>query len=395
MLLIVFLMENNYLKVMAYKRGFVMKEKIAIIVSVLIMIVSIFFYSLIENNDDFAPYECKEYNKDYELGTDVYDLSKIKNELTNIAQEYEKGLKLTFIQYDIKENSKTAIFQFYKDDYNGKNKSCLLTMNIDIDKNKMTKIKYEKGNGKRVTGYSNEINSLEKISDYINLNENIKIIVTGEDVTLYKDGQKIEKNDFVKNITSNINEYVYNGNGVVTEVNDSNIIFENQSNNKKYSIDINSDLKFVNGRTNEEININEIKVGYYIDTRTQEQNVISVLSNIKGEELRKELIKNFTLENPIYLTVSPVGTNMKIINKNKAILTITYGDLLSDYNTDGGEFEMKVEINSNTKIECKGGINNIEQLGDVSLDIIKIRLDKNTINNEIPVATYFMSSNGD
>ena len=35
----------------------------------------------------------------------------------------------------------------------------------------------------------------------INLNENIKIIVTGEDVTLYKDGQKIEKNDFVKNIT--------------------------------------------------------------------------------------------------------------------------------------------------------------------------------------------------
>ena len=149
------------------------------------------------------------------------------------------------------------------------------------------------------------------------------------------------------------------------------------------------------GKRNFEININEIKVGYYIDTLTQEQNVISVLSNINGEELRKELIKNFTLENPIYLTVSPVGTNMKIINKNKAILTITYGDLLSDYNTDGGEFEMKVEINSNTKIECKGGINNIEQLGDVSLDIIKIRLDKNTINNEIPVATYFMSSNGD
>lgn len=372
-----------------------MKEKIAIIVSVLIIIVSIFFYSLIENNDDFAPYECKEYNKDYELGTDVYDLSKIKNELTNIAQEYEKGLKLTFIQYDIKENNKTATFQFYKDDYNGKNKACLLTMNIDIDKNKMTKIKYEKGNGKRVTGYSNEINSLEKISDYINLNENIKIIIAGEDITLYKDGQKIKKNDFVKNITNNINEYVYNGNGMVTEVNDDNIIFENQSNNKKYSIDINNDLKFVNGRTNDEININEIKVGYYIDTLTQEQNVISVLSNIKGEELRKELMKNFTLENPIYLTVSPVGTNMKIINKNKAILTITYGDLLSDYNTDSGEFEMKVEINSNTKIECKGGINNIEQLGDVSLDIIKIKLDKNTINNEIPVATYFMSSNGD
>ena len=47
---------------------------------------------------------------------------------------------MTFIQYDINENGKTAIFQFYKDDYNGRNKACLLTMNIDIDKNKMTKI---------------------------------------------------------------------------------------------------------------------------------------------------------------------------------------------------------------------------------------------------------------
>ena len=123
------------------------------------MIISIIFYNFIENNDDFAPYISKEYDKIYDIHSDIYNLVEIKSELTDIAQEYEKGLKLTFIQYDIKENSKTAIFQFYKDDYNGKNKACLLTMNIDIDKNEMTKIKYEKGNKKRVTGYSNEINT--------------------------------------------------------------------------------------------------------------------------------------------------------------------------------------------------------------------------------------------
>lgn len=199
----------------------------------------------------------------------------------------------------------------------------------------------------------------------------------------------------IKNSTNAIEENSYNGEGVVTEITDSSIIFEDQLNNKKYSINKNSNLKFINGRTNDEININEIKVGYFIDTLTQEKNVISVLSNIKGEELKKELMKNFTLENPIYLTVSPIGTNMEIINKNKAILSITFNDLLSDYNTDGGEFELKVEINSKTKIECKGGIDNIEQLGDVSLDIIKIRLDENTINDKMPVATYFMSNNGD
>ena len=86
---------------------------------------------------------------------------------------------------------------------------------------------------------------------------------------------------------------------------------------------------------------------------------------------------------------------MEILNKNIAILTVTFGDLLPDYNTDSGEFEMKVEINSSTKIECKGLIvEYVEQLKEVSLDIIKIKLDRNTINNEIPVVTYFNSSNG-
>lgn len=42
----------------------------------------------------------------------------------------------------------------------------------------------------------------------------------------------------------------------------------------------------------------------------------------------------------------------------------------------------------------KGGRNRIEQLKDADLSIIKIRLDKNTINNEIPIATYFISSDG-
>lgn len=170
---------------------------------------------------------------------------------------------------------------------------------------------------------------------------------------------------------------------------------EDKLRNKKYSIDVNSSLNFINGRTNEKVYYDEMKIGYYIDTYTYKKSkAISILSNIKGEELRKELIKNLTLEDSPYLTVSPIGTNIEIINSNKAILTITFEDLIPDYNVDGGKFEMKVEINSNTVIERKGGRNKIEQLKDEDLNIIKIRLDKNTINNEIPIATYFMSSDG-
>ena len=170
---------------------------------------------------------------------------------------------------------------------------------------------------------------------------------------------------------------------------------EDKLRKKKYSIDVNSSLNFINGRTNEKVYYDEMKIGYYIDTYTYKKSkAISILSNIKGEELRKELIKNLTLEDSPYLTVSPIGTNIEIINSNKAILTITFEDLIPDYNVDGGKFEMKVEINSNTVIERKGGRNKIEQLKDADLNIIKIRLDKNTINNEIPIATYFMSSDG-
>lgn len=374
-----------------------MKRKMAItIIVIFIIIVSIILYNFIANDDDFAPYINKEYDKVYDINSDIYNLVEIKSELTEIAQEYEEGLKLTFIQYDIEESNKKAEFQFYTDDYDGLNKACLLTINVDIDAKKTTKIKYEKGHGKRVKGYYNEISTLEKISDYINLNESIKIKVTSEDITLYKDGQKIEKKDFIKNITNNIEENFYSYHGLITEINSNNIVFENQSSNKKYSIDANSNFKFINARTNEEIKVTDLKVSYYIDVFPYNKSkVIAILSDIKGEELRKELMTNFTLENPLYSTVSPIGTNMEIINKNKVILTVTFGDLLPDYNTDGGEFEMKVEINSNTKIECKGLIvEYVEQLKNVSLDIIKIKLERNTINNEIPIVTYFNSSNG-
>ncbi len=196
----------------------------------------------------------------------------------------------------------------------------------------------------------------------------------------------------IENVTNNI-EKTYNG--IITNIDSNSIVFENKLDNKRYSIDVNGSFNFINRRTNEKVNYDDIKIGDYIDTYTYKKSkAISILSNIKGEELRKELIKNLTLEDSPYLTVSPIGTNIEIINSNKAILTITFKDLLPDYNVDGGKFEMKVEIHPNTVIERKGGRNKIEQLKDADLSIIKIRLDKNTINNEIPIATYFMSSDG-
>lgn len=231
----------------------------------------------------------------------------------------------------------------------------------------------------------------KKASDKVEQDKTIGNNTTEQTGENTKSDNQIQETE-IENITNNIEE-TYNG--IITNINSNSIVFEDKLRNKKYSIDVNSFLNFINGRTNEKVYYDEMKIGYYIDTYTYKKSkAISILSNIKGEELRKELIKNLTLEDSPYLTVSPIGTNIEIINSNKAILTITFEDLIPDYNVDGGKFEMKVEINSNTVIERKGGRNKIEQLKDADLNIIKIRLDKNTINNEIPIATYFMSSDG-
>ena len=190
-----------------------MNKKKVIVISIVILfliLLGVFFYKLIINNDDFAPYINKEYDETYDITSDIYDAS-IKYVLTPIAQKYEEGVELTYAQYDIEENNKTAEFQFYKDDFNGKNKACIVTILVSIDEKKVTKIKYEKGNGKRVSGYSTEIATFEKVSNYINPNENIKITITSEGITLYRDGQKIETTDFIKNVTNNLEPSKFEG----------------------------------------------------------------------------------------------------------------------------------------------------------------------------------------
>ena len=231
---------------------------------ILIIMLLIFTYILINNIYNSSMYICKEYDSIYNINSNIYNLSEIKHELEEISQKYEEGLKLTFVQYNIHKNKNEANFQFYK---NNKNIACLLNINVNIDTKKTTNIKYEKGSVKRVKGYFNEINSLEKITDYINPNEDINIIVTSEGLSLYKNGQKLEKNDFIKNVTNIIEEEPYTYNGVITEINDNNIVFKNQSNNKKYSIDINNNFNFINGRTNDKIDLNSLNIGYYLDAR--------------------------------------------------------------------------------------------------------------------------------
>lgn len=157
---------------------------ITIIIVVLLLLIGI--YILVKDNPDFAPYISRKYDKEYTIKSDIYDLKKIKDEMTKIAQKYEKEIKLTYIEYDLESIDKgTVEFQFYKGDYNGKNKACLITIKVDVETKKTVEISYIKGHGKRVGGYSVEIvNKLnENVLEYIqDEDKNISIIVTNFDI---------------------------------------------------------------------------------------------------------------------------------------------------------------------------------------------------------------------
>ena len=141
-------------------------------------------------NPDFAPYTVKSFDEVYEIKSDIYNLSEIKSEMTEIAQKYEEDIKLTYIRYDLEKNENGKVrFEFYRPNPKGKNEATIIVIKVDLQTRKTIKISYEKGHGKRVTGYSNEIvNRLDEyILDYIDDNEeNISVIVTNSSIDKIK-----------------------------------------------------------------------------------------------------------------------------------------------------------------------------------------------------------------
>lgn len=161
-----------------------MKEIRNIVIIIIFIIGVIKLIDAIENNDDWAPYTLKKNTDEYIIQSDLYNLREVKKEVTEIADKYEKEIKLTYIEYYFEgENKGKVKFKFYRDDYNGKNKACVIDISVDLETKNTTEILYEKGHGKRVSGHSSEIiNTLdENILDYIDPEiENYKIIVNDQ-----------------------------------------------------------------------------------------------------------------------------------------------------------------------------------------------------------------------
>lgn len=160
-----------------------MKKNILFSILLLLLVVFNIFigfklWSAIEDNDDFAPYTEKNFDVAYIISSDILSPSQLKNEVTPIAQNYEKNVKLTSLDYHLEnKNSGLVILEFYKS-FPEKNKACTIEMKLDIATKKIYNIIYRKGHGKRIGGHENEIiNTIDTdILSYLT-DENIEVTI--------------------------------------------------------------------------------------------------------------------------------------------------------------------------------------------------------------------------
>ena len=197
----------------------------------------------------------------------------------------------------------------------------------------------------------------------------------------------IELNDKLK-------EHWYSG--IITKIEENKIYFDNEDKIKSYILEVKDDYKFVSLRTNEDIKVKDIKVGYYIDTFSYYNNdVFGIASNIAGEQLRQEILKNLALngQNVSGVVASPGVESIDIINSNKAILKVSVQDIYSEYLKNDEIFEFEFMLNDKTEIKSKSGLAySIDTINHALHDFVDLRIDQNTINDERPVLTGFYSS---
>lgn len=169
----------------------------------------------------------------------------------------------------------------------------------------------------------------------------------------------ISQNNTEMNITTSFeNEENTHYSGRITKIEDNTITFENY-NHKIYKIDYDDEIELLDGRTEEPIKFDTIKVNDLIELGgINGKKYILISTQKEGEELKKDLIKNMSLgiNKKMSIASSPNIVNLNIINGNRAIMTIEFYDIYSQYFNNDEKFTMDVLLDSNTIIRSKSGL---------------------------------------
>lgn len=160
-----------------------------IVIIIILIVALIKLDNAIKDNDDWAPHTFKTYNDKYSLQSDIYNLRDVKKEITEIANKYKKEVKLTYIEYSFETGNKGIVkFELFKNDEYQKSTVHKIIIKVDVQTKEVLSILHEKGHGKAINPYTNEIIDTlnENILDYIDPEiENYKIIVKDQYIHTY------------------------------------------------------------------------------------------------------------------------------------------------------------------------------------------------------------------
>lgn len=174
--------------------------------------------------------------------------------------------------------------------------------------------------------------------------------------------------------------------GFIIEVGENYIIVNNKEKNETQTFYADENNEFLNSRTNQKINISQVKIGDYYQNWDK-----SIVRNITGEELKKELLLNMAA-NDYYYVANDVAQFINVENKGDYVIyTLEMADTASSVFLDNDQecpnFTISFIANGNTKVygHYNETIYNFEEYAKGNL--VTIRIDSSTVDDQYPIIT--------
>ena len=278
------------------------------------------------------------------FGNDKYDLKNISDlQKQNIilflnCQEISDEIELTEMQ--IPKVYKDIYYEIYLQTDNNKVKEYISKAETDVYS---IDIKEFKNNSYCCVINRKDSKSIELFESIANRN----VINTSENASPNETNVKnIEPQDMTQKILDSKVAH----SGIISNI-DNKYIYYSDSNSKDFYFE-KKIFTYKNGRTFQDMNLLDVKVGDYVYPFRKQ---ILIYRNISGEELNQELLYNLTLTNDerICFVNSVYLEEINISDDNTAIVKISYGDIMGTELTDE-KFSVK-----DLEYWAKGNINSI------------------------------------
>ena len=310
------------------------------------------------------------------FGNERYDLKNIsdtqKQNIILLLNCQEISDEIELIEMQIPKIYKDIYYEIYLKTDNNKVKEYISKAETDV--------------------YSIDIKELKNNSYCCVINrkdsKSIELFESIANRNVINNSEKVSPNETnVKNIeaqemTQKISDSQVVHSGIISNIDDKYIYYSvNDSKNFYFKKEF---FTYINGRTFKNMTLSDVKVGDYVYPFRKQ---ILIYRNISGEELNQELLYNLTLTNDerICFVNSVDLEEINITDDNKAIVKISYGDIMGTELTDE-RFNTLVEFNENTKYSSKSSqihsVNDLEYWAKGNIN--SILLKKDSINKKSP-----------